>query len=117
MIEQRCTVTFCVKLGESFTDILPMVTDPYGENAMKRFTFHRYNFLKNVQHSVEDDQCSGQQNTTGRSRAITYYFITYFLNILRIFTGPLLRLVTNRSGLRIAYEVIVLVMRGFRRGC
>jgi hypothetical protein len=62
--EQRKNMKFCVKIGNSASETLALLTVAYGEFAMKKssvFEFHRR--LKEGREDVQGDLRSGQSKT------------------------------------------------------
>ena len=63
-LEQRINIKFCVKIGKSASETLPLLTVAYGEYAMKElsvFEWHRW--FKEGREGVQDDSSSGQPKT------------------------------------------------------
>ena len=63
-LEQRMNIKFCVKIGNSASETLALLTVAYGKYAMKKssvFEWHRR--FKEGREDVQDDPRSGQPNT------------------------------------------------------
>jgi len=66
-LEQRINIKFCVKIGKSASETLALLTDAYGEYAMKKssvFEWHRW--FKEGREDVQDDQEVGSQKRKGQ---------------------------------------------------
>jgi len=63
-LEQRINIQFCVKIGKGAREKLAILTEAYGEYALKKssvFEWHRR--FKEGQEYVQDDPRSGQLQT------------------------------------------------------
>jgi len=63
-LEQRISITFCVKIGKSASEMLDLLIMTYGEYAMKKssvFKWHRR--FKEGREDVKDDPRGGQTET------------------------------------------------------
>jgi late competence protein required for DNA uptake (superfamily II DNA/RNA helicase) len=60
-LEQRIKIKFCVKIGRSGSETLPLLTLVYGEYAVKKFSVFRWHGqFKEGQEDVQDDLRSRQ---------------------------------------------------------
>ena len=65
-LKQRINITFCVKIGESASETLALLTVAYGEYALKKSSvleWHRP--FKEGRKNVQEDPRSGQPKTQG----------------------------------------------------
>jgi hypothetical protein len=64
-IEQCVCIKFCMKLGKSAAETLEMLHEALGEHSLSRTAvFEWHSSFKAGQVSVEDDERSGQANTS-----------------------------------------------------
>jgi hypothetical protein len=64
-IEQHVCIKFCVKLGKSVTETLEMLRKAFGEHSLSQTVFFEWHSsFKTSQVSAEDDEHSGQPNTS-----------------------------------------------------
>ena len=60
-LEQRISITFCVKIGKSASETLALLTVAYGEHAMKKSSvFECHRRFKEGREDAQDDPRSGQ---------------------------------------------------------
>jgi hypothetical protein len=73
-LEQRINIQFCVKIGKSASETLPLRTVAYGEYAMKKLSvseWHRR--FEEGREDVQDDQRSEQPKRKGQMQMWTEY--------------------------------------------
>jgi transposase len=64
LLEQRVNIKFCAKLGKSASEILQMLTEAYGSDAMKTSSiFEWHKRFKDGQEDVKDDERTGRPKT------------------------------------------------------
>lgn len=65
LLEQRCSIKFCVKLKKTGMETFKMIKEAYKEDAMSRamvFMWHKR--FKDGREDVEDDERSGRPSTS-----------------------------------------------------
>jgi hypothetical protein len=63
-LEQRISITFCVKIGKSASEMLDLLIMTYGEYAMKKSSvFEWHKWFKEEREKVQEDPRSGQPKT------------------------------------------------------
>jgi hypothetical protein len=66
-MEQRINIKFCLKTGNTASEMLALVTLPYDEYAIKKSSvFERYRRFKEGREDVQDDPRSGQPKRKGQ---------------------------------------------------
>ena len=67
-LEQRYSIKFCVKLGNSATETLEMIEKAYGNQALSRAQVFRWHkTFREGREGVEDEQRSGRPSTAHTS--------------------------------------------------
>jgi len=63
--EQRCAITFCVKLGETGIETFNKRKQPYGEHALSRSqVFKGYKAFSDGRESIKGEPRSGRHSTS-----------------------------------------------------
>ena len=63
--EQRCSINFCVKLGETGIDTFNKLKQAYGENAFSRSqVFKSYKAFSEGRESIKNETGSGRTSTS-----------------------------------------------------
>jgi hypothetical protein len=64
LLEQRINIKFCAKFGKITSEILQMLTEVYGADAMKKSSvFEWHKSFKEGREDVNDDERTGRPKT------------------------------------------------------